>query len=57
MRSVPGVRSEALRYVWTQTGDGHDANAKVQALVAYPGLLPLWMDKPELNRQKRLRQF
>lgn len=23
----PGVRSQSLRRVWTQTGDGHDADA------------------------------
>lgn len=53
-QSVPGVWSESLRRVGAQAGDGHDANAKVQALVADPRLLPLWMDK---TRVKQTEQF
>lgn len=48
--SVPGVGSQTVRNDWTQTGDGHDADAQVQALVACPGLLPLcndWKEKKE----------
>lgn len=39
--AVPGVGSQTLRRVWTQTGDGHDADAQVQTLIGRPGLLPL----------------
>lgn len=48
---VPGVGSQSMRYVWTQTGDGHDADAQIQALIGLPGLLPLCND--EGNKRER----
>lgn len=47
---VPGVGSQSLRCVWTQTGDGHDADAQVQALIGRPGLLSFCSSRSHKNK-------
>lgn len=49
---VPGVGSQSLRYVWTQTGDGHDADAQIQALICRPGLLPFCTNQSQIKTSK-----
>lgn len=48
---VPGVGSQSVRCVWTQTGDGRDTDAQIQALIGRPGLLPFCTDRSQREKQ------